>query len=170
MIKIDENEKIILEKRRHWFILFSKTFFLIFLAFVPFLLFTVSKFINFYIIIIFSALWFLFLWITFFILWTDYYLDILIVTDKRVIDIEQKGLFFREVSTLGLDKIQDIKIEVRGIINTLIDIGDVYIQTAGEQREFIVRGVHNPSAIKDIIRAKYEKTINRLKIVRIEKL
>lgn len=166
MIKIDENEKIILERRKHWFVLFTEILFLLILAVAPPFFLLLNKFIHIYIIFILAALWYLVLWVLFFIIWTDYYLDILILTDKRLIDIEQKGLFSREVSTLGLENIQDIKTEINGMIHTFLDIGDIYVQTAGEQREFIVRGIHNPSAIKDMVRAEYEKAMNKSRVSR----
>ncbi len=104
MIKIGKNEKILLEVRRHWFILFSKTLFLVFLLVLPigiiiaFNMLGISNLVTIagdgtFVSIILTSVWLLFIWITFFVIWTDYYLDILIITDKRVIDIEQQGLF-----------------------------------------------------------------------------
>jgi len=172
MIKLDKNEKVLLEVRKHWFILFSETFFLVFLLILPILVVIGVKIINvpqfikltgdssfLYIAII--AIWLLFIWIIFFVIWTKYYLDILILTNKRIIDIEQKGLFSREVSTLSLGKIQDITTEIHGILATLLDFGDVYIQTAGESRNFIAKGVPRPAIIKRKIRNAYNDVMRQ---------
>ncbi len=91
------------------------------------------------------------IWILFFILWIDYYFDVWVITNKRVINIEQKGLFSRDVSEVSLEKIQDITTNVTGILSTMMDFGDVQIQTAAEQEKFLFRRVPDPYGIKDII-------------------
>lgn len=160
MIKLEENEKIILEKRKHWFILLVETFFLVILAIMPFALFIFrwSKTpINLYLILTLVSIWLLFLWIAFFVIWTDYYLDVFILTNKRIIKIEQNGFFNREASTLSLDKIQDVTMNVKGIIMTFLNIGDISIQTASENPEFTIKGLGNPEKIKEMIMNEYGK-------------
>ena len=83
--------------------------------------------------------------------WTDYYLDVWMVTDKRIIDIEQKSFFHRQTSVFRIERIQDITIETRGIIATLLNFGDIHVQTAGESQEFIMRGIANPKYMRRII-------------------
>ncbi len=172
MIKLDKDEKIILQVRKHWFILFAETLFLVFLLLLPVIviigisLLKTSGFIEIagnetFLYIILTSLWLIFVWVTFFVIWTDYYLDILIVTDKRIIDIEQKGLFSREVSTFRLDRIQDITTEVHGLIATLIDFGNVHIQTAGEKREFIAKGIPEPAKVKKQILDVYNEVMKK---------
>lgn len=162
MIKLDKNEKIIFKIRKHWFILFAESFFLIFL-----LLFPVAGFIAInatdmlssiqfagnvsYLLIAISATWFLFLWIAFFVIWTDYYLDILILTNLRVVNIDQRGLFSRKVSTFKLHRIQDVSVDVHGIIPTLLGFGKVHIQTAGESQKFVISGIPHPYKTKSEI-------------------
>ena len=72
----------------------------------------------------------MFLWLYGFLLWIDYWLDVWIVTDERVINIEQKGLFSRSVSELHFYNVQDVTTSVRGVIPTLLNYGDVEVQTA----------------------------------------
>ncbi len=85
-----------------------------------------------------------------FLSWMDYYLDMWIVTDRRLIDIEQHGLFNREIGEIPMYRIQDITIEVKGLIETLLKFGTIRIQTAGE-REFLIRNVPHLYEIKDAI-------------------
>ncbi|MEK7575709.1 MAG: PH domain-containing protein [Patescibacteria group bacterium] len=160
MIKLEEDEKIILEERKHWFILLAETFFLVLLAILPFALFVFhwSKVpINLSLILILISIWLLFLWIAFFVIWTDYYLDVFILTNKRIVKTEQNGFFNREASTLSLDKIQDVTMDVRGIIMTFLNIGNISIQTASESPEFIIKGLGNPEKIKEMIMNEYGK-------------
>jgi len=180
MIKLDENEKIILEIRKHWFQLVAESFFLVFLATIPFIVFkgiSITGFLRFItfqgsgtsLYVAISSVWLLFVWVTFFVIWTDYYLDILIITDKKVIDIEQKGLFYREISTFRLDKIQDITVKVNGLIPTFFGFGDIYIQTASEEQSFAAKGVPHPDKIKWQIQDEQNKALDELRHVWIRK-
>lgn len=96
------------------------------------------------------------LWVAFFIEWTNFMLDTWILTNHRLIDVEQLSLFSRRVSTLSLDRIQDITIEESGFLNTMFGIGTVFIQTAGETEEFKIRGMKSPAHVKDIIMQEYQ--------------
>lgn len=94
------------------------------------------------------SLFLLALWLYAALIWVDYYLDVWIVTNKRVVNVEQKGLFMRDVSELRYNKIQDITTEVKGVIPTFLNYGNVYIQTAGEQLRFLFHNVPDPYSIK----------------------
>lgn len=93
-------------------------------------------------------------------IWIDYYFDVWVITDKRIVNIEQKGLFARQVSELKMERIQDVTTEVKGIIPTMLNYGDVYIQTAATTERFIFRMVPSPYAIKDLIMHLQEKVKN----------
>lgn len=85
----------------------------------------------------------------FFIRWLDYYLDVGIVTTERVVDIDQQGLFRRNVAELDVKMVQDVAAERSGILPTFFNFGDVVIQTAGERPNFTFHAVPNPDAIVD---------------------
>lgn len=99
----------------------------------------------------------MFIWVLFFILWIDYYFDAWIVTNKRIVNIDQKGLFVRNVSELELENIQDVTTEVCGMIPTFLNYGNVFIQNAGQVERFIFQNVPNPYAVKDLIMNLQEK-------------
>lgn len=109
------------------------------------------------------------LWLGFFIELTDFLLDSWILTNERLIDIEQLSMFSRRVSTLALDRVQDITVEESGIINTFLGIGTVYIQTAGQEREFKIPGAKYPSKVKELIVNAYQQERNTI-IDRIKSL
>src|SRR3989344_712138 len=106
MIDLDPNEKIILKVRKHKLAFVFETLFLSLFIILPPVLFWVSG--NTAVIrgndfALFTAIYsgiLLIGWIIFFIIWTNYYLDVLIVTEKRIIHVEQKGFFNREAATL----------------------------------------------------------------------
>lgn len=94
---------------------------------------------------------FLFLWLYGFLVWIDYYFDIWIVTNERIVNIEQKGLFNRRISELRFSRVQDVTASVDGLIPTMLNFGDVSVQTAAEEERFVFRQVGDPFAIKDRI-------------------
>lgn len=189
MIDLEIGEKILLRARRHWFFFATKIIALVPLVAIPIILIATTKALsttnpeafsylnNFYntengssalvIFLLFS--WFLGLWIVAFIMWTNYYLDVLIVTDRRVINIEQKALFSRETSSMSLDKIQDVSTEIDGILATFLAFGSLRIQTAGEVEQFVLHGLKNPNEVKALILEEHERESNRLRKVVVEK-
>jgi uncharacterized membrane protein YdbT with pleckstrin-like domain len=168
MMELRPEERVLCAVRQHWLIFLLETAFLAALAFLPLIelfLPDLAGTFGFSIMLgapalFLTATWLLFLWVTFFVIWTNYYLDAWIVTDQRLIDIEQHGLFNRSVSECRLDRIQDVTAEVKGFLPTLLKYGNVTIQTAGEQGRFVMRNVPEPYALKDII-AEAHKVIPR---------
>jgi len=94
--------------------------------------------------------------------WIDYYLDIWIITDKRIVDIEQKGLFRREVSEFSLDRIQDVTSETPNFIATILKYGNIRVQTAGS-RPFTAQDIPDVTGIKDLILEQSNKFKNNHK-------
>lgn len=158
MLKLNENEKILIIIRKHWFVM-ARTVgvFVVLLLLPPVVLTllpyatenfdpaTVEPLTNF-----FLSLYIMTLLVFLFLLWMDYYLDMWIITNERIIDVEQRGLFNRQVSEIPLQHVQDVTLEVRGIIETFLKFGTIRIQTAGE-REFRIEFVPNLYEAKDLI-------------------
>lgn len=165
MINLTENEKIIITFRRYWVVISLKISVMIIIAAIPLIIYPIIK--SFFpgmtvypkvgLLLIVAVIYYMFLWLYFFLIWVDYYLDIWIVTNKRILDIEQKGLFSREVSEFSISRIQDITVEVTGIFPTLFHYGDIHIQTAGESRQFVFKDIRNPYKAKDKIMALHHQ-------------
>ncbi len=91
------------------------------------------------------------IWVWSALIFVDYYLDVWIITDRRVVNVEQKGLFVRQVSELRYQKIQDVTTEVDGFFPTLLNYGEVFVQTAGEKPRFLFHNVPEPYQIKGML-------------------
>ncbi|TSD02030.1 MAG: hypothetical protein Athens071425_184 [Parcubacteria group bacterium Athens0714_25] len=154
-----QDEQIITVVRRHWFnilqqflLFFVMIFILVFaLMIAPSFLgdFALSNFSN--IFIFAESTIAMFVWLFMFFVWIDYYFDVWIITDKRIVNIEQKGLFSRSVGELEFSKIQDVSTEVRGVIPTILNYGEVHIQTAGATERFVFHKVPDPYHIKGLV-------------------
>lgn len=160
MLQLGDNEKILLVIRKHWFVIASELVVFTILLALPmvFILLIPPLFAQFNLkselagpLINFVLSLYLLVPLAYlFLMWMDYYLDMWIITNERIIDIEQRGLFNREISEIPLHRIQDVTIQMAGIVETLLRFGTIKIQTAGE-REFEIRFVPRLEEAKDTI-------------------
>lgn len=91
-------------------------------------------------------------------------LDLFIVTDSRLIGIDQVGPLTRRVTECGLDQVQEVNAEVSGIFQTLFRYGHINIHTASETSDMVVRYAPNPieTANKlDIIISEFKKWLRQ---------
>lgn len=151
-----EGESIVVFTRRHWFVLLTKYLFLLLLALVPVAAYLLFK--NVFgsvdghqlaraVVILLGSAYYLFIWMIMFTIFIDYYLDIWIVTSHRIFDIEQRGLFNYIVSEQSLEMVQDVQSKVQGVLPTLLDYGNVVVQTAGARNLFDFEQVPEPAMI-----------------------
>ena len=160
-----ENEQIKLTLHRHWIILVFH--FLYFIA----LFLTSAILISYQSAIIdlfgsglywwgFSLYWIIFL--TFILIdWINDELDIFIITDSRVIGIDQISALSRSVSECSLDRVQEVNAHTAGIIQSLFGFWDVHIHTASESSNMVIRyapdPIENARRINNIIQ-EYRKS------------
>ncbi len=83
--------------------------------------------------------------------WTDYFLNVIVISNERIYEIKQRGFFRREVGSFGLDRIQNITTTQKGVIATMFNFGDLYIETAGENENLNMLTIPNPSELKQFI-------------------
>ncbi len=98
-----------------------------------------------------STIWYLVLWLTSFYSLTLYSLDNVIITNHRIIKSYQHSLFNREIAELHSHRIQDVTTHTNGIIQTFLEFGDITIQTAGTENQFMFKQIPNPDEVKDVI-------------------
>lgn len=109
--------------------------------------------------IVFISSYFLFVWAVFLVGWIDYYLDVSIITNRRLIDINQDRLFARSISECDLVDVEDAKAKVHGVLSTFFHFGDVFVQTAGAQENFELSHVPNPYQIARKIVDLHEQAV-----------
>ncbi|HYH36398.1 MAG TPA: PH domain-containing protein [Candidatus Saccharimonadales bacterium] len=78
--------------------------------------------------------------------WISWHFSVFIMTDKRFIQITQKGLFHRSVADLGLPQIQSVNYEVSGLEETLLGFGTIKMQTY--VGDLTIHKVHHPAKIQ----------------------
>ena len=87
----------------------------------------------------------------------DFYLDVWVVTNDRVVDVEQFGLFSRTISELDLFRIQDVTTDVHGVFASLFQYGKLTITTASTNVSLVFRDIPNPNKIRqELLRLAHE--------------
>lgn len=156
---LDSEEHMVLKFRKHWFVFLINAIgtalavFLLPLIFIAAALLFPSLGRAAVPIMSFATFWWLLIvWLTLSIIWTNYYLDLWVITDKRIVSIDQTALFSRVVTTFPFINIQDVTIEQRGLLQTFLDFGTVTVQTAGPTtNNMVIVGVARPQAVRDTI-------------------
>jgi len=79
--------------------------------------------------------------------WISWYYSVNYVSDQRIIQIKQKGLFSRSVVDIGLDKIQNINFDIPGMQATMFKYGTIVVQTfAGD---LVMTKIYHPQRIQE---------------------
>ena len=172
-IQLEEDEQILAVIRRHWFYLLKQCIFVVALVFLPLIAFVVLTSITpenslslvaEYIphLIFLYSLWLLINWTMLASIWTDHYLDIWAITNRRVIKINQISFFKRHVASFRLERLQDLSVEIDGILATLLGFGTIHATTAGNHHEeFNAQYLPDPERIKSIILEASDKQIQK---------
>ncbi len=163
-----DNETIYLVVREHWVRLALKLLVWLVLAFVLFTLkvygasFAPGLFegSNLNVTTLFMQVYTMLLLLSLFIICLLYYLNIQVITNLRVVDIDQIGLFAHTVAELHIDKIEDVTSQTEGILGTMFNYGEVFVQTAGTKERFVFENVPNPGGIEKLMLDLYEKNSN----------
>lgn len=98
-----------------------------------------------------SSLWCLAFWFLMFYSLTIYTLNVVIITDRRIIDSDQHGLFNRKVSELHISRVQDVSVHIHGILETFLKFGDLVVQTAGQEMQFVFHEIPHPDKARGVI-------------------
>lgn len=154
--------------REHWFLLTVKIVTVLILMAIPLIVRILMAVLGFELtsdtinslLSVAVQLYYLGLLLALFIIWVLYYLNVHVVTDQRIVDIDQVGLLFREVSELNIETIEDVTSQNVGIFGNFLNYGTVFIQTAGAAQRFEFNNVPYPGEIASLILKLYEEHSN----------
>ncbi len=160
-----DNERVYLVLREHPILLFSKLGFICFLALMGIAGYfgytylgsslwgdTFTKFLQY----LFS-LYYLGLTLGALLVFIFYYLSLQIITDIRMVDVDQHALFGRKVTEIQIENIEEVTSHTTGFIATVFNYGNVLVQTSGSLAEFEFNHVAHPEHVKKLILDLYEQ-------------
>ena len=164
-INRDPKEKVVLLLRKHpitnlnWIVI--AFLMLIAPAFVP--LFGFFELLPKGFQVIFLLIWYLITIAFAFEEFLSWFFHVNIVTDERIIEVDFVNLFYREITDANIDQIQDVTVEVGGGIRTIVNFGDVVIQTAAEIPKINFEAVPKPDKVARVLRdLRIEEEIEKL--------
>ncbi len=179
-IALESDETVLKTVRKHWFIITVELIMIIFFGLIPVFGFMIllqlppqelliSIFESYTPAIVFTlAAWLLLSTMAAAASWTRYFLDLWIITDRRIILIEQISFFNRRVSNFRLERLQDIRVTISGIIPTLLNFGTVQAQTASaSESNFSTRNLPDPRGLQSLIQTAMDARLARLGDVQI---
>jgi uncharacterized membrane protein YdbT with pleckstrin-like domain len=79
--------------------------------------------------------------------WVGWYYSVYIVTEQRIIEIRQHGLFNRRVSEWRLEMVQNVNYHIKGFQAVIFGYGDITAQTFSG--DLIMPTIHRPTQIHD---------------------
>lgn len=86
-----------------------------------------------------------------------YYLSVQIITDMRMVDVDQSSLFGRKVTEIQIENVEEVTSTSHGLLPTLFNFGKVLVQTSSAVSEFTFENVAHPEQIKKLILDLYEQ-------------
>ncbi len=144
-----QQEKVLVVARSHWVtnVGWILTAILMFLAPSFLNLIPLSSDIATRYKILGGFLWFLVTFAFVFERFLSWYFDVIVITDKRVIDIDFDNLLSKKFAQANILMIQDLTFKVTGFAQTMFNFGDVFVQTAAEVPQLTLERVPQPQKI-----------------------
>ncbi len=137
-----EWEKVKMVIRRHWLvfvILWVHALAGLVINFVLHIIFWFDLWVN-----VFSLIYLNWFIVFMYIKWINHELDMYVVTNARIIWIEQVWFLNREVSQCALNDVQEANTKTKWFFSNMFDYGDLTIQTAWNASNFRMEFVPDP--------------------------
>jgi len=81
----------------------------------------------------------------------DWYYDIYVVTNERIIDFQYKPFTSFGVKEASLENIENVRQDSIGFLSSLFNYGDVIVETASKKGELLFKAIPSPTKVRDII-------------------
>lgn len=81
----------------------------------------------------------------------DWFFNVYIITNERIIDVSFKSLLFKQVSYTEYSRIEDVNFTTSGALGAIFDYGNVLIQTAAAVDQFSFDNIPHPSRVTAFI-------------------
>lgn len=166
-IDLQGNEQIIIRVRRHIVFLLTKLLRQILFGLIPIIVALVviasasSSTVQ-LLLLAFIVIWGLIWLAAVYLTWYRYTYDEWIITNQRLIDSVKRNWFHQQVSSADLISIEDMSVSRNGVLETMFNYGDLRCQTAGEQSNFVLAGIPDPTKVLDKVDEARDLARNQL--------
>lgn len=84
--------------------------------------------------------------------WRMWRNTVFLITDRRLIDVDQVGFFTREVSEVEYEDIKEVQVIKKGLVKRLFRVGAVRVQTRKIlSYDLYISGVRRPEHVAELI-------------------
>lgn len=149
-----ETETVTLVLRRHWVHLYPRLALLVLAAAVPPILawwgieaVTDLSGIARTTMIVVTVAWIAAWLVRAYLLWYRYEHDVWVVTNQRLVDSLKRHWFHHRMASVDLVDIEDVAVVREGVLRTMFDFGDVQVQTAAQQPNFVLSAIPRPASV-----------------------
>jgi hypothetical protein len=151
----EKDEEIIMITRKHWIAYFTHILLAFFIPLIPIFLLVVSSNSDIYgKSTIYLGLFVASVVISINIIVTaivQWYYNISIITDKRILCLKVNSIFQHAYTEILWRKIQDVSHDSIGLLSSIFDIGNVYLDTAGEGIDLTLKFVPKPRDVQEVV-------------------
>lgn len=158
-VQQEPDEKILLFLRRHFITNVLWIFITFILILIPlfFLIFRIgfepSEIINLPVsyIVVFTIFYYLAVFSYAFVNFISWFYNVLLVTQKRIVDIDYSDIVIHNIAFTKLTHVQEVNYTQAGFIRSYFNYGNVFIQTAGPEINLEGLSVPEPRRAAQII-------------------
>ena len=86
-----------------------------------------------------------------------WYFNLGIITTERVIDVDFSTILYKERTTAYYDKIEDVTVKTGGFLASIVNYGNIFVQTAGTEANIEFMNIPEPGKVAEIINNYVEK-------------
>lgn len=86
-----------------------------------------------------------------FISFLHWFYNVFIVSSERIVDIDYSEIVVHNIAVASLTHVQDVNYNQSGFIPTLFNFGDIFVQTAGNEKNFESLSAPKPREATHII-------------------
>lgn len=83
--------------------------------------------------------------------WVGWYYSVYVLTSSRIMIVQQRGFFSREVSELSLHNIQNVNYKITGLQASLFGYGNIVVETLSGGKPLRLRKVPKPVRLQQAI-------------------
>jgi uncharacterized membrane protein YdbT with pleckstrin-like domain len=82
--------------------------------------------------------------------WVSARADRLVITDDEL--IWTHGLLSKEYTEINMSSVRTVRVS-QSLLQRIMDAGDITVFTSGDTPELLVRGLPNPNAVREVVKA-----------------
>lgn len=152
-VQLQPGEVLLLQSRKHWVYLYPLLALHLLALAVPvtIALWAIGQFdlegLGRTVVLVLAGVWALYWGVRAYFVWYAYHHDFWMITNQRLVDSQRRHWFHQEIASADLVDVQDTSVERNGVLQTVLNFGDLLCQTAGQQLNFVLHGIPNPVSV-----------------------